>query len=299
MIRDVTKHLPPSGPQLRLLVVGMPQLGALIQQQRADVVFMPTNLPTTPANSVDAIIADSQAPLVDCLRVLRAGGRLMILTPTIRKRLHQLWPFFLKYPRLALNMYQLQQQAITSYDMTTHAQQLEQAGFTRLLAETIWDGWVLLSRGEKPYPPATSTLARVAQNRPLSESLGIIQGQQWLGVKARYVFLLIRQTPNQPSWHDSKDMLKWEAVGVQLATGETVVLAFTSLPQAVGFMQAAVLAQEAIEGINKIPKFRLATAADWLFPTWVNPAFKDLHSTKTPSVMMIPIDPTSAEVPDE
>lgn len=298
MIRDVIKHLPPSGPQLRLLIVGMPRLGALIQQQRADVMIVPTDLQSTPALSVDAIIADAQVSLTDCLRVLRAGGRLIMLASVSRKRPHQLLRHFFKHPRLTLILYQLQQHNHASLDLTTHAHQLEQAGFTRLLAETFGDDWVLLSRGEKPYPPATSTLARVAQNSPLSESLGTIQGQQWLGIKARYVFLLIRQTPNHPSWHDSKDMLKWEAVSVQLATGETVALAFTSLPQAVGFMQAAVLAK-AIEGINKMPKFRLATAADWLFPTWVNPTFADLYSTETPTVMMIPIDPISAEAPDE
>lgn len=294
MIREVIKHLPPSGEHLQLVSIGLPHLALLIRRYRPDVRVTPSHdIQLVSSDSVDAIIADGTAPLTECRRILRFGGRLIVLVAAGSGKAYKF-----SNPRLALTLYHLQRAPAPQPNLAAAAKPLEQAGFSRILAENIHNNRLILIRGEKPYPLGTPTLARSASISQNYAILNVINGHLWHEIKARFVFLLIRQTPNQPIWHDSRDMLKWEAVGITLVTGETIVFAFTSLPQAVSFMQRAVLGQ-LIEGVNKIPKFRLTTAVEWAFPAWVNPSFEDLQSIEMTAITTIPIEPTTAEEPDE
>lgn len=299
MIREVIKHLPPSGEYLNLVSIRLPYLAPLIRRYRPDIRVIPSyNIQQVSSDSVDAIIADSTAPLTECRRILRFGGRLIVLVAAGSGKVPALLPYIFSNPRLALTLYHLQCAPAPQPNLAAVAKPLEQAGFSRILAENIRNNRLILIRGEKPYPLGTPTLARSASISQNCAILNVINGYTWLEIKARFVFLLIRQTPNQPIWHDGRDMLKWGAVGITLVTGETIVFAFTSLPQAVGFMQRAVLGQT-IEGVNKIPKFRLTTAVEWAFPAWVNPSFEDLQSIEMTAITIIPIEPTTAEEPDE
>ena len=73
------------------------------------------------------------------------------------------------------------------------------------------------------------------------------------------------------------------------------VLAFSSLPKAVEFMQPAVVAGR-IKDVNKIAKFRWEVARDWPFPVMLNPSDEifDTHAAA-----LLAVDPDTAEAPDE
>jgi hypothetical protein len=86
----------------------------------------------------------------------------------------------------------------------------------------------------------------------------------------------------------------WEAVVIQ-HEGSVALLAFSSLPNAVSFMQAAVLAGT-IRDVNKVGKFSRATAETWQFRVLLNPS-PDVLRDQT--MTLIPIDPATGETPDE
>ena len=111
----------------------------------------------------------------------------------------------------------------------------------------------------------------------------------------RYIHLLIRQTPNKPAWAlRDGETVTWEAVALGQGD-EGVLLAFSSLPKAVSFMQPAVL-RGAIVGVSKVAKFSRETAAGWLHRLLLNP---DVSVLDGRGVTFVPIDPASAETPDE
>jgi hypothetical protein len=60
-------------------------------------------------------------------------------------------------------------------------------------------------------------------------------------------------------------------------------------------MQEALLAGT-IRDVNKVGKFSRTTAETWQFPLMLNPSHVVLSDQ---SVMMIPIDPATAEMGDE
>lgn len=144
-------------------------------------------------------------------------------------------------------------------------------------------------RGEKPHVTA-DTLARVysvAQRDSASTDLADFKG--------RFVHLLIAQTPNKPVWSRSAgERIRWEAAAIEQA-GDVTALAFSSLPNAVAFMQAAVLAGT-LRGVNKVGKFSRKTAEMWSFRLILNPSPEILRQHP---VIMLPVDPSTAETGDE
>lgn len=74
-----------------------------------------------------------------------------------------------------------------------------------------------------------------------------------------------------------------------------MILAFTSLPKAVAFMQPAVLAGR-IKDVNKVGKFSRETALGWTVPVILNPP---LDSIEARTMIFLPVDAHSAEAPDE
>ena len=154
------------------------------------------------------------------------------------------------------------------------ANDLITAGFARILAEDAFEGWAILSRGEKPGIDIAQTDAAA--------------------IPGRYVHLLIQQQPNIPVWKlGPDDTITWQAA--MLRGDPPRALAFSSLPKAVEFMQAAVLAGT-IRDVNKVGKFRKELAAAWPFDVMMNPSLADVQGA---DVTFIDVDPTTAEAPDE
>jgi hypothetical protein len=161
---------------------------------------------------------------------------------------------------------------------------LESAGYNRILVEELSDVGGVLMRGEKPHT-TDDTLARI-------ESVASRDAAQ-VEFRGRYVHLLVQQTPNKPVWAlKPGDVVRWEAVALA-SEGEPMLLAFSSLPRAVAFMQPAVVSG-AVKDVNKVAKFSRATAENWKL--LINPALDMLNAR---SIVMIPIDPSLAESPEE
>lgn len=165
---------------------------------------------------------------------------------------------------------------------SARVQRLAAAGYTRILVEELLPAGVLM-RGEKPHT-TDDTLARVQSVAALDSGIEF---------RGRYVHLLIRQTPNKPVWAlKPGETVTWQAVA--LADGDSSrLLAFSSLPNAVAFMQPAVVAGS-IRDVNKVAKFSRATAQEWTL--LVNPPLEVLDGRE---IILVPIDPASAETPDE
>jgi SAM-dependent methyltransferase len=246
LITAMAKHLPPSASALNLLDVGG-ETGTILASLRSDVVVIPASLAANTwqfaPDSMDALTLYDMLPdaalLAAGLRVLRPGGRLIIVNPA-------------------------------SHFDEKYGHQLETAGYTRILVEPALDDSGVLIRGEKPHT-TLDTLARVhivadrdADATPLSAYNG------------RFVHLLIQQTPNKPVWKLAPDeKITWHAAAV-VVENETHLLAFTSLPKAVSLMQPAVV-QGIIRDVNKVAKFSKATAQTWAMPVLLNPTLDQLR----------------------
>lgn len=261
----MAKHLPPSASSLRLLDMGG-IAGETLRQRRddLDIVAAPLNVRAwaiEPA-SVDAVVAYDMALrpalLEAVLNVMRPGGRFIVVHPAG----------------------QVSQEQVRT---------LENAGYTRILVEAALNGFGVLIRGEKPHTTADThqRVQTVAQQDADALTLADFKG--------RYVHLLIRQHPNQPAWKRQPDEpLTWEAAALARDAG-VVLLAFSSLPKAVAFMQPAVLA-DAVRDVNKVAKFSQATAASWPHDVLLNPTLDALQGER---VTFVPVDPATAERPDE
>lgn len=262
----MAKHLPPSAADLRLLDVNG-AAGEHLSELRADLQVIPVAGVTwqQPANTADAVVAFAVEPdaalLEAALEALRPGGRLIILLPD--GELDE-----------------------------AYVETLETARFTRILVEIALGCPVetgLLVRGEKPHTTA-DTLARIAQ-----VAVGDADDLSLADFKGRYVHLLVRQTPNKPVWKLAPDeVIVWEAAALDMPHGPTL-LAFSSLPKAVGFMQPVVLAGT-VRDVNKVPKFQREVAQAWPWPVLLNPTSEVLDSNP---LTLINIDPQTAETPDE
>jgi SAM-dependent methyltransferase len=261
-IEAMAKHLPPSGATLHVLDVGGGAF-TILAEQRADlaVTVVDGGLEESKfdADSFDAIVAYDEdiggGFLKAALAALRPGGRLVVVQP-------------LEEVREAL------------------VKTLERAGYTRILVEPALDDppTGVLLRGEKPHTEA-HTLDRVRQ----------VAGRDVATRAGRYIHLLIQQKPNKPPWSlKPGEKVEWHAIAVQ-GKDETVLLAFSSLPKAVEFMQPALL-DGFITDVNKIAKFRWEQARAWPFPVLVNPT-DDILATH--AVVLLPVDPATAEAPDE
>lgn len=260
----ILKHLPPSTSRMTLLDVNgearhhLPETGFDCIPVSGDASQW-----DIPANSVDAVVALdyilNDSFLTHALTALRAGGRMIIIN----------------------------QRGTRTEDIGRH---LEQMGFVRILVEGTSNQQGVLIRGEKRHQHA-DTLARIATVAQQEADLFTLDTY-----KGRFLHLLILQTPNKPVWQLTTDeIISWQAVTVTDHDGIQALLAFSSLPKAVNFMQPAVLSGF-ITGINKVGKFRLEHAPSWGLSIRINPAQTIFEGGK---VSLVDVDPTLAEAPNE
>lgn len=266
-IESMAKHLPPSGSRLKLWDVGG-NAGDVLTSLRQDLMFEAINdFPEEP-DVLDSIVVYTAGNVSDAkflasaLTVLRPGGRLIMVNPNREPN------------KLIVNL-------------------LETIGFTRILVEPAIEtpqAMGVLIRGEKPHRSA-STFARihVAANADANH--------QFLATyDGAYVFLLVRQLPNKPIWALADgERVTWDALTIEDKQTEQHIIAFTSLPKAVSLMQPAVM-QGTIENVNKVGKFSRETALSWDLPILLNPTLDQFTDS---IIAFVPIDPASAEAPDE
>lgn len=264
LIEAMGKHLPPSAAVLRLLDVGG-AVGAVLAEKRTDLeihrVSADPDSWTIAPDSFDAVVAyDSllDSRLLDsALSALRPGGRLIVMDA---------------------------RGEVSEVPVKT----LESAGYTRILVEVGAECPLptgVLMRGEKPHTTANTheRIQQVAEHDSNTLNLDDFRG--------KYVHLLVVQTPNKPVWAMGADeRYQWRAAVVDGA-----LLAFSSLPKAVAFMQPAVVAGQ-IRGVNKVAKFSRATAQTWTQPVLLNPTLDALNDK---TLAYIDIDPSTAEESDE
>lgn len=258
------KHLPPSSSSLKLLDIGG-AAGEIFLKHRPDLAITPVSgesdswgIEQGSFDAVTAFEAEPDSPLLDAaLSALRPGGRLILMSSR-------------------------------GEPDAAHVVTLESHGFTRILVETGAECPLpvgVLMRGERPHE-TDDTHARV--------QIGAADDGDSLTLadyKGRFVHLLIRQTPDKPAWKLRADEpLIWEAV-----TLDGALLAFSSLPKAVAFMQPVVLTGQ-ILGVSKVAKFSKQTAQDWPHAVLLNPTPDDLENGV---LSVVTIDPDSAETPDE
>ncbi|MGH2592035.1 MAG: hypothetical protein ACRDGG_00815 [Anaerolineae bacterium] len=148
---------------------------------------------------------------------------------------------------------------------------LSEAGFARILIEPVLDGAFVLARGE----PRSDVADRSAEIAAPGVDLTVARSVQPL---PRYLHLLVHQEPPSRGWEQPDPAsITWDAVAVRKkATGESMLLGFSSLVKAVAFMKPAVLAGT-IPNINKMPRYRGETVAGWGAPVMLNPAFEVLR----------------------
>ncbi len=228
------------------------------------------------------MLEDRPAFLGEALRVLRPGGRLIMLNPADRP-----FPFRRLHQRFTLEQV---------------AAHLDDAGFARVLSERVADGYGILSRGEKPYPNL-STVQRIAQTaardepKQVSEALQVVNtGQLGEAIRGRFVYLLIRQTPDKPAWAvQHGEPIRWQAAMVNDEREQPSLVMFTSLSKAVEFMQPAVTGG-VLHGINKVAKFEKSRAARWSADALINPQFEILRNSPrfTFKGVQMDVDPASA-----
>ena len=262
----MAKHLPPSASTLNLLDLDGAS-GGFLSESRADlrIRHVPParlNASAIGVDTVDAVVGFdielTDSLLGHLLAVLRPGGRLIVVLSRGAVNASQ--------PRL-----------------------LRDNGFVRILAEPALDELGVLLRGEKPHATA-DTLERIraaAQADADALDLALYRG--------RYLHLLIQQKPNKPVWALAPaDVICWRAIGISRA-GAPALLAFSSLPKAIGFMQGAVLAGR-IADVNKVGKFSREAAGGWAWDIVLNPTLESLSCEK---LITVDIDPATAEAPDE
>ncbi|MFN8372064.1 MAG: hypothetical protein U0694_04210 [Anaerolineae bacterium] len=265
MIEEIAKHLPPSASSLQLVDVNG-AAGTVLAELRGDLtIIAPSETDWNLApGSVDAVVAYGGAldamGLQQALDVLRPGGRLIMTDP--------------------------------SGDVDEqHVKTLEDAGYTRILVSLGVECPTplgVMMRGEKPHVTA-DTLERVQSVADKDDTFADLNSYS-----GRYIFLLIQQTPNKPVWALQPDeQVEWQAVALDAA--QPALLAFSSLPRAVAFMQPAVLAGQ-IKDVNKVAKFSRETALAWTLPVVLNPDAAILDGR---SITHAAIDPSTAETPDE
>ncbi len=255
----MAKQLPPSSATLRLLDLDGGS-AALLCEARADLQPLPRQ--ACQPNSLDAIVACDVALTSDlldeALKLLRGGGRFIAVQPRGRVS-RQLGEF------------------------------LGDRGFVRILIEPALDDLGVLIRGEKPHSAGDPHRRIQSVARRDADSLEM---QRFRG---RYLHLLIQQQPNMPAWARAPDdTISWRAAAIA-APPQPILLAFSSLPKAVGFMQPAVLAG-VVRDVNKVGKFSRETAQIWSFGLRINPTLESLRGER---IVYIDIDPASAEAPDE
>lgn len=272
-IEALAKHLPPSASDLQLLDIGgmtrdtLCDLRADIQPRTVSLLAEHWSIET---NSVDAVVGYDMLLKTDMLAVilsaLRPGGRFIVVNP------------------------------LSEVD-ESYVKTLEDAGYIRILVEPAVGATGVLIRGEKPHTTA-DTLKRVEQVAQRDGNL-----LDLATYRGRYIHLLVVQTPNKPVWKlTPNEKIEWRAAAILDETEAsntqeqtTILLAFSSLPKAVNFMQPAVL-QGIVQDVNKVGKFSKATAQAWVHPVLLNPKLENIVGR---SLTWVTIDPDTAEAPDE
>lgn len=268
LIGAMLNHLPPSASTLHLLDVDG-ACGDIFAAARPDLnITAVTGDPATwhiEPDTFDAVVAYNRAGdgalMAAALAALRTGGRLIIVDA----------------------------QGDPAADQVSA---LENTGFTRILVETGIECPLpvgMLMRGEKPHTTA-DTLARVQVAADLDADL-----LNWDTFNGRFIYVLVRQSPNKPVWKlTPDDVITWQAAALHTEK-EAVMLAFSSLPKAVAFMQPAVL-ERLIRDVNKVAKFSRETAQTWSTQLALNLLPTALTDHR---VTWIALDPQTAETPDE
>lgn len=266
LIAVMAKHLPPSSSTLRLLDLDG-RSGDLLATLRSDLEIrhIPANelgLQEPLPGALDAVVALDielcDSVLASALQTLRAGGRFIAL----------------------------QSRGTVSQ---SHLRQLRDHGYVRILIEPALDELGVLIRGEKPHTTA-DTLERIQ-----SVAGGDADSLELSRFRGRYIHLLIQQRPSKPVWKlETGERISWRAAAIE-RDSSLALLAFSSLPKAVGFMQPAVLAG-VIHDINKVGKFNRATVQRWDWDIILNPSSDSIHGE---TLTYIDIDPALAEAPDE
>ena len=284
IVDEMIRHLPPSSHNLMLLDISSDDMfAAAVAARRKDVHIIrygteaqhhlhgDSNLPLASC-SLDAVsalspsIEDHTQWFKEVLRVLRPGGRFMM---------------YINLTKTA-NM----------------AAILADNGFARVLGEVIEKGTLI--RGEKPYDADQTTVERTAQTSQSNKNTTIVlsMGRDYEQIRARFLYILIWQLPNKPVWRmTAADVITWSTPQIETFNG-TQVLAFTSLPKAVAFMQRAVLA-DFINDINRIVKFEKTIVADWNQTILLNPDSSIMHNGQRISAQGFAVDPSQAEAADE
>jgi hypothetical protein len=264
-IEAMAKHLPPSAFDLRLLDIGG-LAGETLLTLRPDLQLETASLNLADwhysPESFDAVVAYEillkPEFLAAILLLMRAGGRLIIVNP------------FGEVDERPLKA-------------------LEQSGYIRILVGAAVDGFGLLLRGEKAHQTA-DTLQRVQEIAQRDSDL-----LDLATYRGRFLYLLIQQSPNKPVWALKADeSISWKAIAIENA-GQAYLLAYSSLPKAVAFMQKAVL-DGFIRDVNKLGKFSKEAAATWSFPVLLNSTLDAVHDKP---LLLWEIDHKTAELPDE
>jgi ubiquinone/menaquinone biosynthesis C-methylase UbiE len=326
-VREMARHLPPSGSTLRVLdvgcgpgnsaltlaslradvqVLGLDGSTAMISRARraiakhsngkqvsvarADIQHLPiadSSIDAMIAHSVYYMLDDQAGFLTEALRVLRPGGRLIMLDPAqVPYPLGMLRKNLRAAPSVLI--WQIVSRAYHRYTPERIARELEAAGLARVLGERAVQGYGVLSRGEKPYTNL-SPIERTAQ----------VAAKDSVLASARHIFLLIKQTPNKPAWAlQPSEVITWGAAAVLDTNGTPTALAFSSLPKAVAFMQPAVTNGQ-IVGVTKVAKFGKAQAQRWDFPILLNPTPEHLETEYRWSDIFIAVDPNTAITGEE
>lgn len=267
-IDAMAKHLPPSASNLHLLDIDG-HAGEFLFQRREDLqitIVQQSNLidAQLPDDSLDAVVAyniDLKTSLLNrVLNLMRAGGRFIVV--------------------------------LSKGDVSAeYVELLENHGYVRILVEPAVDDLGVLIRGEKAHQ-TDNTITRIQQVATSDDDkldLSTFRG--------RYIHLLIQQTPNKPVWKLQPDeKIHWRAVAID-HDEQDIVLGFTSLPKAVGFMQPAVV-DGVIRDINKVGKFTKETIMAWDDNRGLvlNPTLDDIRRLP---LTWVDIDPDTAEAPDE
>lgn len=264
-VEIMAKHLPPSSSTLQLLDIGA-VVGDMLLNHRPDLDIQIASLLTRhwhyDDNQFDAVVAyDTMLTaelLSNILAVMRQGGRFILINP---------------YNVVAEKWVRV----------------LESQDFVRILVEPAYDDEGVLIRGEKAHS-TDNTLERIQHVAEADADLLDLNTY-----KGRYVHLLIVQTPNKPVWKMSvDDKIEWCAVTVE-QKNEDKLLAFSSLPKAVSFMQPAIL-KGFVRDVNKVGKFSKETARTWQQSILLNPILSDVYDDV---VKLLSINPDTAEAADE